>query len=175
MHLKYSCVPHITSYLYYLNTWISWITCIVGITCDFSISCTTRLASITFVTSDVFLDIRILIDPFWNQKILKHYNCYAAFWKYHFGAFQKYHCYAAFRKYNFATYQKYHFYAAFRKYNFAAFQKAKLPFLSSLSGLTSSQVDDQSVGVEGNSTGGTVTPCLKKMFCFTTFVLVIIP
>ena len=90
-------------------------------------------------------------------------------------AYKKYHCYAAFRKYNFATYQKYHFYAAFRKYNFAAFQKAKLPFLSSLSGLTSSQVDDQSVGVEGNSTGGTVTPCLKKMFCFTTFVLVIIP
>ena len=77
-------------------------------------------------------------------------------------AYKKYHCYAAFRKYNFATYQKYHFYAAFRKYNFAAFQKAKLPFLSSLSGLTSSQVDDQSVGVEGNSTGGTVTPCLKK-------------
>ena len=52
-------------------------------------------------------------------------------------------------------------YAAFRKYNFAAFQKAKLPFLSSLSGLTSSQVDHQSGGVEGNSTGGTVTPCLK--------------
>ena len=137
-------------------TWIyasiSWITCIVSITCDFCISCTTRLASITFVTSDVFLDIRILIDPFWNQKILK--NCYAAFWKYHFGAFQKYHCYAA-----------------FRKYNFAAFQKAKLPFLSSLSGLTSSQVDHQSVGVEGNSTGGTVTHCLKKMICFRIFVL----
>ena len=66
-------------------------------------------------------------------------------------------------------------YAAFRKYNFAAFQKAKLPFLSSLSGLTSSQVDHQSVGVEGNSNGGTVTPCLKKMICFAIFVLVNIP